>query len=56
MKRNGCDIYSYPIYEPTEAVQVNWMLDNSLWNCWLWRWTMDSISERYNDADFQVYS
>ena len=22
MKRNGCDIYGYPIYEPTEAVYV----------------------------------
>ena len=30
MKRNGCDIYGYPIYEPTEAVYVIQSADGSL--------------------------
>lgn len=30
MKRKGCDIYGYPIYEPTEAVYIIQSADRSL--------------------------
>lgn len=40
MKRNGCDIYGYPIYEPTEAVYVIQSADMSI------SVTMIAVSER----------